>query len=169
MRGSWQSVWMMEFGPKVGMEAPRFILVDASESNVDLEKELARGPMLLVFYPNDFGVICSVEMRMLNDILLDLESRGIGVLAISTNSTYTHRRWKESLGISFRLLADTEGAVSKRYAGLQESGILQGRPRRALFLLDRRGIIRYRWVAEAEGLLPPLDEMMAATLALNSD
>ena len=159
---------MKDTGPEVGMEAPSFALLDAFESNVHLEEELAKGPVLLVFYPNDFGIICSIEMRMLNDILADLEGRGIGVLAISRNSAYTHRQWKESLGIPFRLLADTEGEVCMRYAGLQKSGLLQGRPRRALFLLDRHGIVRYRWVAEAEGFVPPMDEMreMAMTLDL---
>jgi peroxiredoxin len=158
---------MKVFGPSIGMKAPDFQLKDSFGATIHLEKELAQGPVLLVFYPNDFGVICSLEMRMLMDILDDLKGRKIGVLAISCNSAYTHRQWKESLGIPFPLLVDADGGVCMMFSGLQESGLLQGRPRRALFLLDRLGFIQYRWEAEAEGMLPPLEEMRQ--MALTTD
>lgn len=158
---------MSERGLSVGVQAPDFTLMEAAERPVHLEDELRKGPVLLLFYPNDFGVICSLEMRTVMEMLQELDAKGVGVLAISCNSPYTHRQWKENLGIPFPLLADNEGVVCQKYAGLQDSGLMQGRPKRAVFLLDRKGRIRYIWVAKAEGLLPPFDEMMEKVKTLD--
>lgn len=64
------------------------------------------------------------------------------VLGISVDSVPCLQAWAESLGgISYPLLSDfwPHGAVSQLYGVLREEGYSE----RALFLLDRQGIIRY--------------------------
>lgn len=64
------------------------------------------------------------------------------VLGISVDSVPCLQAWAESLGgISYPLLSDfwPHGEVSRRYGVLREEGYSE----RALFLLDRQGIVRY--------------------------
>ena len=146
---------------QVGMMAPDFELPEASEVNVRLAEELKASPILLLFYPNDFGVICSLVMRTFMEHCPELRSHGIRVLGISRNSPYTHRAWKENLGLPFRLLSDQDGVVTMQYGGLQEEGLLAGMCRRAVFIIDRKGVIRYAWVSHQEGVPPPFGEVFA--------
>jgi glutaredoxin len=64
------------------------------------------------------------------------------VLGISVDSTDSLRAWAESFGgISYPLLSDfwPHGAVAEKYGVLRR----EGKSERALFVLDRWGIIRY--------------------------
>ena len=146
----------------MGMVAPDFELPEASEENIRLSDELRTNPVILLFYPNDFGVVCSLVMRTFMEHCPELRSQGIRVLGISRNSPYTHRAWKENLALPFRLLSDQDGTVSMKYGGLQEEGLLAGMCRRAVFIIDRRRVIRYAWVSHQEGIPPPFDDIFAA-------
>ncbi|HXZ24241.1 MAG TPA: redoxin domain-containing protein [Methanomassiliicoccales archaeon] len=157
---------MSEQDIQVGRRAPDFRLREASEEAFHLYGELRQGPLLLLFYPNDFGVVCSLEMKEIESMLPSIISSGLRVVAVSRNSTYTHRQFKESLGLTFRLLADEEGEVSMRYAGLLADGLLKGMTRRAVFIVDSEGIIRYRWISREMAMLPPFDELSEAIKGL---
>jgi glutaredoxin len=64
------------------------------------------------------------------------------VLGISVDSTPCLKAWAESLGgISYPLLSDffPHGKVAKRYKVLRSDG----RSERAIFILDKKGVIRY--------------------------
>jgi thioredoxin-dependent peroxiredoxin len=143
-----------------GMRAPDFGLPDSEDGHFHLNEELAIGPVVLLFYPVDFGVVCSLEMRTFQDLREGFDKKGVKVVGISRNSIVSHKHWKESMNIRVRLLSDEDGSVCEMYAGLQDSGLLKGHPRRSVFIVDRRGTIRYAWVSRAEGLSPPFDEVM---------
>jgi thioredoxin-dependent peroxiredoxin len=151
---------MAETELQEGMRAPDFRLPDSDDGHFHLSHELANGPVVLLFYPVDFGVVCSLEMRTFQDLHEGFDRKGVKVVGISRNSITSHKHWKESMNIRFRLLSDEDGSVCEMYAGLQASGILEGHPRRSVFIVDRRGTIRYTWVSRAEGLTPPFDEVM---------
>lgn len=64
------------------------------------------------------------------------------VLGISVDSHHTNREWARSLGgISYPLLSDFEpkGEVARRY-GVYRS---EGHSERAVFVVDKQGVIRY--------------------------
>jgi peroxiredoxin len=151
---------MAEIDVQIGMLAPDFTLPDTEDGHFHLKDELANGPKILLFYPTDFGIVCSLEMRTFQGMRDEFDSREIGIIGISRNSIITHKQWMESMRFHIRLLSDEAGSVCERYAGLQDSGLLKGHPRRAIFILDRVGIIRYVWIARAEGLTPPFEEVM---------
>lgn len=150
----------------VGTRAPDFSLPDTQEGVFHLVDELTMGPKILLFYPNDFGIICSLEMRTFQGMRDELGSKGIEIVGISRNSIMTHKLWSASMRFQIRLLSDEDGEVCGKYAGLQESGLLKGHPRRSVFILDRGGIVRYAWVARAEGFSPPFEEVRAMAISL---
>jgi peroxiredoxin len=151
---------MAERDLQEGVRAPDFTLPDADDGRFHLIDELANGPIVLLFYPSDFGIVCSLEMRTFQGMHDEFALKGVEIVGISCNSIRTHKQWKESMGIRIRLLSDEDGSVCEMYAGLQDSGLLKGHPRRAVLVLDRGGTIRYVWVSRAEGLSPPFDEVM---------
>ena len=151
----------------VGLPAPDFTLPDTEDGLFHLKRELALGPKILLFYPSDFGIICSLEMRTFQGMLGELASKGIEVVGISRNSIMTHKQWSESMHFQIRLLSDDDGEVCMRYAGLQDSGLLIGHPRRSVFILGRDGIVRYAWISKAEGLSPPFEEVREKARSLD--
>ncbi len=63
-------------------------------------------------------------------------------MGISCDSTHSQRAWAEYIGISLPLLSDfwPHGEVAKRYGVFREQG---GMSERAIFLVDKKGVIRY--------------------------
>ena len=65
------------------------------------------------------------------------------VVGISIDSTHTNKAWAESLGgISYPLLCDfwPHGNVARDYGVFDEKA---GRSERAVFVIDKDGIVRY--------------------------
>lgn len=149
----------------VGSMAPDFELQGTDDSPFRLSRQLSLGPVMMMFYPNDFGIVCSLQMREFK-AMEELEAKGLRPVGISRNSILTHKQWKESMGIPFLLLTDPEGEVCERYAGLQTAGILKGLPRRAIFIVGRDGVVRYRWVSPAEGIPPPFEQIKTAVAGM---
>lgn len=60
---------------------------------------------------------------------------------MSTDSKYTNAAWAKEMGVTYPLLSDfhPQGAVARAY-GVQHAG---GMAERALFLIDKHGIVRY--------------------------
>lgn len=158
---------MAEKQVQLGMRAPDFRLPDTEGGHFHLKDELAKGPTMLLFYPSDFGIVCSLEMKTFQGMQDEFELKGMMVVGISRNSIMTHMQWRESMNIRIRLLSDEDGSVCDMYAGLQEFGLLKGHPRRAVFIVDRDGVTRYVWISRAEGLSPPFEEVREQARSLD--
>lgn len=81
-------------------------------------------------------------MPSYEDDLSRFEGYDTQVLGISVDSVPSHEAWQKSLGgISYPLLSDfyPHGKVAEAYGVLRENGICE----RALFVIDKEGIIRY--------------------------
>lgn|SRR5690606_8462809 len=81
-------------------------------------------------------------MPSYEDDLPRFEEYDTQVLGISVDSVPSHEAWQKSLGgISYPLLSDfwPHGHVSKLYGVLRDEGMSE----RALFVIDKEGIIRY--------------------------
>jgi peroxiredoxin len=64
------------------------------------------------------------------------------VVGISIDSTYANRGWALSMGgITYPLLSDfyPHGAVAERYGVLRPEGMAE----RAVFIVDKSGVVRY--------------------------
>jgi len=142
---------------EVGQKAPDFTMLSDEGKPVTLSKALGRGPVVLSFYVWDFTNVCQGQLCALRDSLGILQQMGATLFGISTDSHHSHRVFKQQNGINYPLLSDWNKTVTKAY-GAQYDKFgdfgLQGVSKRAVFVLDRDGIVRYRWVTE-DPKVPP--------------
>jgi len=124
---------------QVGQAAPDFELDDESGNKVRLS-ELRGQPVVLMFYPFDWSGTCTEEMCTVRDKQADWEAAGAKVFGISRDSKYSHKAWKEHLGISYSLLADLVGDVAKQYGAWNEAA---HRADRMTVVVDPEGVVRY--------------------------
>lgn len=81
-------------------------------------------------------------MPSYEDDLERFEGMNTQVLGISVDSIPSHEAWQKSIGgITYPLLADfyPHGSVAEKYGVLREQGMSE----RALFVIDKDGVIRF--------------------------
>jgi peroxiredoxin len=150
-----------------GDQAPDFRVMDADERWFKLSEELKSGPIVLVFYPADFGVVCSIEMREFKEVKEVFDSCGHKVVWMNTDSIRSHRGWRSKMNVPFRMLCDEGGSVSKLYGVfLEEEGLLKNFSNRSIFIIDGNSTIRYKWVADMPANPPPMEEVLKATSSI---
>ena len=120
----------------VGDLAPEFEIQDQDGRRVTLTGLLDGGPLLLFFYPHDFGLVCTREACAFRDRHQDLVEKGTRVAGISPQAPESHRQFRDAHGLPYPLLSDPE---KKAVAAFGVDGPL-GMVRRVSFLIgsDRR-------------------------------
>lgn len=145
---------------KVGDKAPGFELPSTTAETVSLSGLLGAGPVLLLFYPLDWSPVCTDELCSLRSDFNDFAAIGAAVCAISVDSVFSHKAFAEHNGIAIPLLSDFNKTVSQAYGVLYPELMgLKGVAKRAAFVLDAQGIVRYAWVSEDPGKLPDFNEI----------
>jgi peroxiredoxin len=89
----------------------------------------------------------------------EIESRGASVAAVAVTATFSQLAFAERLGVRFPLLSDWGGSTSEAYGVRYD--VWKGHAgvaKRSLFVIDRDGVIRYRWVTDDALVLPELAE-----------
>jgi peroxiredoxin len=126
----------------IGDEAPDFTLPTHNEGELNLAWYRGRKNVLLTFYPGDWTPVCAVHIPSYQQIIHTLEGTDTQVLAVSVDSVPCHGAWARSLGgLSFPLMSDyyPHGRVARLYGVLNKRGYAE----RAVFLIDKEGIIRF--------------------------
>ena len=124
---------------KVGDMAPDFTLPDQDGRDVHLAELLAKGPVLLYFYPADFTPVCTKEACAFATLEPDLGRAGVTLLGVSPQDSASHARFRARHGLGFPLLADTERRVIRAYGC---EGFLGLMVQRVTYLIGRDGRIQ---------------------------
>jgi len=145
--------------------APDFTLFDSAKNPVSLH-DFTGKKVVLLFYPLAFSSTCTKELCYVRDNMSLFNNVDAQVLGISVDSLYTLAKFKEEQGFNFPLLSDFNKEVSKLYNALYDefSYNMKGVSKRASFVIDREGIVRYEQVLEKAGDLPDF-EAIQKTLA----
>lgn len=138
-----------------GDPAPDFTLRASDKTPVKLS-DLRDKNVVLLFFPLAFTGTCTKELCLMRDSLADYERLDAQILAVSVDSLYTLHKWKLEEGFNFPLLSDFNKTVSKKYGALYAKFVydMKGVSKRAAFVIDRAGIIRYAEVLDNAGDLP---------------
>ena len=140
---------------QVGQRAPDFTLFNTEKKEVTLSEQRGQN-VLLLFFPLAFTSVCTAELCSVRDNMKIYEELNARPFGISVDSLYTLAKYKQEQNLNFHLLSDFNKEVSKTYGALYETfGFgMQGVSKRAAFLIDESGIIRYAEVLENAGLQP---------------
>ncbi len=123
----------------VGSLAPDFSLVDQHGETRSLAGYRQRW-LVLYFYPKDDTPGCTTEACQFRDAYHSLKNLGAEVLGVSIDHRESHAAFAKKFSLPFPLLADTDGAVAKRYGALWGLWPLRF-ARRHTFLIDPQGRI----------------------------
>jgi len=109
--------------------------------------EFVGGNVVLAFYPGAFTSMCKKEMCTFRDALSNLEALDAQVVGVSVNDPFSNKAFHEMNMLNFPLLCGYNREVVKTYDVFHEDFTgLKGytAAKRAGFILDREGVIRYR-------------------------
>jgi peroxiredoxin len=149
---------------KVGEKAPDFTLVGTDFKPKKLSDFLGK-KTVLAFFPGAFTSVCTKELCKLRDELWRLEQLDARVVAVSVNDPFSQKGFSQDNMLNFPLLSDYNREVVKLYGvELKDFAGLKGytAAKRSVFVLDKNGIVRYRWVSEDPGVEPNYEEVKAA-------
>lgn len=129
-----------EKAPAIGTAAPDFTL--NSQDGKPLSLHDFRGKwVILYFYPKDFTSGCTKEARNFQRDLAHYEQKNAVILGVSGQDEASHQKFCAAEGLNFKLLADTNYALSRQYDSLVNLGVAKLSARHT-FLIDPAGIIR---------------------------
>lgn len=148
-----------------GRLAPEFALHSTPDQTVRLT-DFRGQPLILAFYPADWSPVCSDQMALYNELLSEFRRFNAEILGISVDGIWCHLAFARDRHLHFPLLSDFEpkGAVSRRYGAYQRDA---GESARALFVLDKTGVIRWSYLSPV-GINPGADGILTALEALEA-
>ncbi len=152
---------------RVGAEAPDFSLLSAlGQDPITLSRHRGE-PVVLMFVPLAFSGVCTKELCHVGEHWGRWGSLGASVYAISIDSPFANVAWRKEMDVPFPILSDFNKDAAAAYGVLQQDFFgLRGVAKRSVFVVDADGIVRYAWVSDDPGELPPFDEVVAAVQAL---
>ncbi len=149
-------------GLPAGNKAPNFMLENAFGETIELNKELAKGPVVLIFYRGAWCPYCNLHLHALKKNLPEFEKYGAQVIAITPQSPDKSAEQVKKDGFPFQVLSDSTASVMKDYKlyfelpselmrVYKEHGLDveefngkggNGLPTPGAFIIDENGIIR---------------------------
>ena len=121
-------------------------------------------PVIIAFYPADWSPVCSDQMALYNELLGEFGRFDAELLGISVDGIWCHLAFASDRKFHFPLLSDFEpkGSVARQYGVYRDH---DGVSERALFVIDREGVIRWSYCSPV-GINPGADGILRALEAL---
>ena len=124
------------------------------------EKDLEGKWSVFFFYPADFTFVCPTELGDVADKYEELQSRGVEVYSVSTDTHFTHKAWhdsSETIGkIKYTMIGDPTGEITRNFEVMRED---QGLADRGTFIVDPEGVIQAMEIT-AEGIGRDADDLL---------
>lgn len=117
--------------------------------------------LVLYFYPKDGTPGCTLEAQRFQQDLAAYAERNAQIVGVSADDLSSHSRFRENEGLSYPLLADVKGEISKRYGSWLAPFSL-----RHTYIIDPEGVLRANFTAvrpviHSKEVLAKLDELQA--------
>jgi thioredoxin-dependent peroxiredoxin len=119
----------------VGSTAPAFATVDDEGNSVSLA-DFQGKTVVLYFYPKDDTPGCTKQAQSFRDNFAEYQDQEMVVLGVSRDDQASHQKFKEKYGLPFKLLVDSDGAITQAYD--VDGG---GYAKRVTYIIDGNGKI----------------------------
>ncbi|MBJ8325714.1 alkyl hydroperoxide reductase subunit C [Streptococcus pacificus] len=97
---------------------------------------------IFCFYPADFSFVCPTELGDLQEQYATLQSLGVEVYSVSTDTHFVHKAWHDDSDvvgkITYAMIGDPSHELSNGFDVLGEDGLAQ----RGTFIIDPDGVIQ---------------------------
>ncbi len=158
------------------------IQVGSKAQDFELSTKTAEGPKklklssqfgnkntVLLFFPMAYTSVCTKEMCTLQEQLDQYNTMNAQVLGISVDPPFSQKVWMDQNNVTFPFLSDYNRQVVNQY-GVTLPGLagLEGyvAAQRSVFVLDKEGVVRYKWVSDTPADEPDYDEVRQAVSQL---
>ena len=144
------------YGREAG-DGPRYHLADA----------LAKGGVVLQFFPLPFSGTCEAQMCAVRDDIGDYTGAGVTVWGVTGHYPQLIAAWDDVHHFDVPILADYDHEVSRAYVGLYEDPMPQNlalTSKRSVVGITGDGIVRFAWTTEVPGVAPS-PEVVAEAIA----
>ena len=146
----------------VGSKAPDFTLTNQDRQPVTLGEQRGR-PVVLAFFPAAFSSVCQKELCTFRDSMGRLGEAKAQVFGISVDTFFTLKAFHDQQKFSFPLLSDFNKEAIRDYGVFNEDMIgLKGIAKRAVFVIDKDGVVRHREVLEDARNEPDYEKVFSA-------
>lgn len=156
---------------KVGDKAPEFTLPSftptADLAQVSLSDFKGKNVVLL-FFPQAFTGVCTTQICTMSDNFNAYHGMNAEILGISVDGTFVQKAFAEKNGIKIPLLSDFNKVAIRNYDVVQPE-FAHGQKetaQRAVYLIDKDGVIKYVEVTENPGVQVNFDALKNAAAAL---
>lgn len=151
---------------QTGQPAPDFTLYSERREPFTLSERPGGTNAVLLFFPGAFTGGCTAEMCSVNDDLTRYHNLDAQVLGLSADAPAVLDAFKKQYDLGFTLLSDHHGEVSAAYGAqfsTEEHNLGYDRiAKRAAFVIDRDGIVRYAEVLADPGNQPDFEAIRRA-------
>jgi glutaredoxin-dependent peroxiredoxin len=151
----------------VGTKAPDFTLMNQDREPVTLSAQQGQ-PVVLAFFPAAFSSVCTKELCTFRDSVAQLNSARAKVYGISVDTFFTLKAFQDNQKLTFPLLSDFNKQAIREYGVFNEDMIgLKGIAKRAVFVIDKDGVVRYREVLEDARNEPDYQKVISCVSSLS--
>ena len=154
-----------------GQKAPDFTIYTTKARPWRLADQLG-SPVVLLFFPGAFTSTCTTELNEVNNDLARYNQLGATVVGISTDSTPVLGEFKKVQHLDFELLSDHNASVAEQYGAKYDGGFthmnLDRIAKRAAFVIDGTGVVRYAEVLEDADEHPDFESILAVLEQTNA-
>jgi glutaredoxin-dependent peroxiredoxin len=134
---------------EVGSKAPDLTLMNQDREPVTLSTLAQRGPVVVTFFPAAFSSTCTEGLGAFRDRMPAFEAAHAQVVGISVDTFFTLKAFADAHHLGFPLLSDFNKEAIRAFDVFNPDMIgLKGIAKRAVFVLDRQLVVRYREVLE---------------------
>ncbi|EZQ07077.1 alkyl hydroperoxide reductase [Candidatus Acidianus copahuensis] len=145
---------------EINQKAPDVELVDTDLKKVKISD--FRGKVVVIaFYPGAFTSVCTKEMCTFRDSMSKFNEINATVVGISVDPPFSNKAFKDQNKLNFTILSDYNREAVKQFGIPMEFPFLPGyvTAKRSVFVLDKEGKIRYKWVSDDPGKEPNYKEI----------
>lgn len=153
----------------IGQAAPGFSLYDSEKKKINLGDYKGKN-IVLLFFPLAFTGTCTKELCSVRDNISIYNETNAQVLGISVDSLYVLNKYKQEQNLNFPLLSDFNKDASKAFDVLYEtypSFEMQGVSKRAVFVIDKEGVVQHAEICAAPGEMPDFNAIRQTLNRLN--
>ncbi len=121
--------------------------------------------VVVAFFVGAFTSVCTKEMCAFRDSMARLIDLKAQIVGISVNDPFSNKAFAEKNQLTFPILSDVNREVIRLYnleapdfAGIK--GYIVAK--RSVFVLDRKGNVRYTWITEDPTIEPNYEKIEQA-------